>query len=169
MLFEKDSSKAAIYNQSPSENTEINTNKTYLVYEENLEMQNEINDLNNRILKNNNIWLSAKQIISYSLKNNTNNTEFFWDYLDILFKDTKDTFNDIKKVIYSTNDFCIEFDNSTISKYVVDNLKITKFKPSGYIFNSSDNNKWDFKIVVITNKNIYAANRYINENTIGFY
>lgn len=143
--------------------------KTYLIYEEDIEMQNEINDLNNHTLKKSNFWLSAKQIVSYSLNNNNPNKCFFWDYLDILFKDTKDTFDDIKKVIYSSNEFCIEFDNSTISKYIVDNIKINKFKPSGYLFNSNDYNKWEFKIVVITNKNIYAANRYIIENTIGFY
>ena len=41
---------------------------------------------------------------------------------------------------------------------------------NGYLFKTSENvNKWHFKIVVITTKNIYSANRHIDDKTIGFY
>lgn len=142
-------------------------NKTYLVYDEEQEIKNEINDYSAHLNKNNDIWISAKSIISSSLNKSKSQT-FFWDYLDMQFKENNDDFNNIKKVIYSTNSNILEFDN-TIAKYIVDNLKINKFKPSGYIFSSTDNNAWDFKIVVITTNNVYSSNRYIDENTIGFY
>ena len=144
-----------------------NKNKTYLVYDEEIEMQNEVDDFNYHLYKNNESWISAKAIVSSSIKNNKSQS-FFWDYLDILFKNNNDDFNNIQKVIYSSNSIIHEFSN-TISKYIVDNLKINNFKPSGYIFSSTDNNIWDFKIIVITNKNVYSSNRYIDENTIGFY
>lgn len=142
-------------------------NKTYLVYDEEEEIKNEIKDYSSRINKNNDSWITAKTIISSSLNMNKSQI-FFWDYLDIQFKENNDDFDNIKKVIYSTNTIVLEFEN-TIAKYIVDNLKINKFKPSGYIFSNTDNNIWDFKIVVITNNNIYSSNRYIDENVIGFY
>ena len=142
-------------------------NKTYLVYDEEEEIKTEIKDYESHINKNNDSWITAKNIISSSLKQNNSHT-FFWDYLDIQFKNNNDDFNNIKKVVYSTNTVILEFEN-TIAKYIVDNLKINKFKPSGYIFSSTDNTIWDFKIVVITTNNIYSSNRYIDENTIGFY
>ena len=90
---------------------------------------------------------------------------------NLLFKknDAPDSFDNIHKVIYSSNESVFEFD-TVISKYIVDNLKICKYIPSGYLFNNSnDTNMWSFKIVVITNKNIYAANRYIDEHKIGCF
>ena len=143
--------------------------KTYLVYNENSEMIEEYNDFKSHLNKNSNMWISAKTIVSSSI-NKTKSQSFFWDYLDILFNNNNnnDNFNNIQKVIYSINDIVFEFD-TTIAKYIVDNLKINSFKPSGYIFSSTDNNVWDFKIIVITSKNVYSANRYIDENTIGFY
>ena len=141
--------------------------KTYLVYDEEVEMKNEVDDFNSHLYKNNDSWISAKTIVSSSIKNNKSQS-FFWDYLDILFKNNSDDFNNIQKVIYSSNCTLHEF-NNTIAKYIVDNLKINNFKPSGYIFSSTDNNAWDFKIIVVTSKNVYSSNRYIDENTIGFY
>jgi len=144
--------------------SDMTNNKTYLVYNEYNEKQNEINDYNSHLFKNNDIWIAAKTIVSeHNIKK-----VFFWDYLDILFNNNNDDFNNINKVIYSINNIILEFDN-TIAKFIVDNLKINSFKPVGYIFSNNDNNIWDFKIVVITSKNIYSANRYIDENTIGFY
>jgi len=141
-------------------------NYFYLFYNEQKEMQDEIDGYNYNLNKNTGNWLIAKNIISNSKKDKTN-SEYFWDYLELLFKES-DNFDNIKKVIYSANESVFEFD-STIAKYVVDNLKICKYKPNGYLFNNSENNKWSFKIVVITNKNIYSANRYIDETSIGCY
>ena len=157
--------------KNSSKNDLKNANKTYLVYDEAAEMATEIDNFNYHLYKNTEHRLSAKTIVSSSIKNiksQTKSQSFFWDYLDILFKNNNDDFNNIQKVIYSTNGLVFEFDN-TIAKYIVDNLKINTFKPSGYIFSSTDNNIWDFKIVVTTTKNVYSANRYIDENTIGFY
>ena len=145
----------------------LENRKTYLVYDETNDVIQEIKDYSSRLCKTSDTWISAKTIVSSSFKN-TKSQSFFWDYLDILFKNTNDDFNNIKKVIYSINDIVFEFD-TTIAKYIVDNLRINNFKPSGYIFSSTDNNVWDFKIIVITSKNVYSANRYIDENTIGFY
>lgn len=88
--------------------------------------------------------------------------------MDLLFKDKHDSFDNIVKVIYSSNESVFEFD-TVISKYIVDNLKISKYKPNGYIFNNNDsnNNIWSFKLVVITSKNTYSTNRYIDDTTIG--
>lgn len=153
------------------ESTEDKLENTYLFYNEKNEVQKEIDDFNYHLLKNSGDWLIAKNIVSSSKEN----TEFFWDYLDLLFKkkytsDKSDSFDNIIKVIYSSNESVFEFD-TVISKYIVDNLKLSKYKPNGYIFNNNDNNNniWSFTIIVITNKNIYSANRYIDETTIGCF
>lgn len=117
-------------------------------------------------------WQYAKMIVSHSYDNANAFTEFLWDYLDIQFQANNDDFNNITKVYYK-NDLDIgmiyEFE-PVIAKYLVENLKIQSFKPKGYIFNGDENlNKWGFKIVVITTKGIYTANRYITENIIGCY
>jgi len=142
------------------------TDKTFLFYNETEEIKKETDAFNYHLLKNSGNWLIAKTIVSYSKEN----TEFFWDYLDLLFKknDTPDSFDNINKVIYSSNESVFEFD-TVISKYIVDNLKISKYKPNGYIFNNNDsnNNIWAFTIIVITSKNIYSANRYIDDTTLG--
>jgi len=167
LLDDKSLDEDTLYTNFNYKNNNKNVKKTYLVYDEAEEMSNEINDFNCHLYKNNNNWLSAKTIVSYSLKQH-NSKSFFWDYLDILFKNNADDFNNIKKVIYSIDNIILEF-NNTIAKYIVDNLKINNFKHSGYIFSNTDNNVWDFKIVVITSKNVYSSNRYIDENTIGCY
>jgi hypothetical protein len=144
-------------------------NKTILIYNEIQEIQNEINIFNEHLFKNTGSWLSAKTIISNSV-NNISNTEYLWDYLDILFKNNNDDFDNIQSIIYSSNGSIFEFNNTTISKFIVDNLKICKFKSIGYIFNNNnENNIFNFKLVVITNKNIYPVNRYIDENKLGYY
>ena len=117
-------------------------------------------------------WQYAKMIISHSYTNANLNTEFLWDYLETQFQANNDDFNNITKVYYK-NDLDIgiiyEFE-PVVAKYLVENLKIQSFKPKGYIFNGDENqNKWEFKIVVITTKGIYTANRYITENIIGCY
>jgi hypothetical protein len=170
--------------------------KCNLFYNEQLEIQNEIAAYNYHLHKNSYNWLLAKKIVSLTVENKAN-TEFFWDYLDILFnsntntntntntnnnnndednnKDSNsnhnhDNFDDIQKVIFSFDNNVFEF-NNIIAKYLVDNLKIFKYKPSGYLFNKNNNeqNKFNFKIVVITHKNVYSVNRYIDENKLGFY
>ena len=143
---------------------ELINKKTHLYYNEKQEIQEEINSLIYHSNKNTSDWLLAKKIVSYSEKD----SNFFWDYLDLLFKVNNDNFDNINKVIYSSNESVYEF-NTIIAKFIVDNLKIYKFKPNGYIFNNNENNTWSFKIVVITTKHIYTANRYIDENKIGCY
>ena len=82
-----------------------------------------------------------------------------------------DSFENIEKVFYKNEldiDIVYEFD-TTISKYIVENLKIFKYKPDGYLFkNDINQNKFNFTITIITSKNIYTINRYINENQMGF-
>ena len=115
-------------------------------------------------------WHTAKMIVSHSYSNAY--TDFLWDYLSIQFQENNDDFNNIIKVYYKNNlDIGIIYEFETvIAKYLVDNIKIQSFKPKGYIFNNDENqNKWDFKIVVITSKGIYCANRYITDNIIGCY
>jgi hypothetical protein len=142
-------------------------NYFYLYYNEQKEMQDEIDGYNYNLNKNTGNWLIAKTIISNSKKDKAN-SEFFWDYLELLFNGS-DNFDNIKKIIYSANESVFEFD-TTIAKYIVDNLKICKYKPNGYLFNNNtENNKWNFKIVVVTSKNIYSANRYIDETSIGCF
>ena len=145
--------------------------RTLIYYNEDDDMYNEELNYNYHIRKHFGNWQYAKMIISHSY-NDKQATEFFWDYLNLQFQENNDNFDNIKKVYYK-NDLDIgiiyEFD-SEIAKYLVDNIKIQSYKPKGYIFNGAENqNKWEFKIVVITSKGIYTANRYINENTIGFY
>ena len=115
-------------------------------------------------------WHTAKMIVAHSYANSY--TEFLWDYLNIQFQENNDDFNNIIKVYYKNNldiEIIYEFE-TVIAKYLVDNIKIQSFKPRGYLFNSDENqNKWEFKIVVITSKGIYCANRYITDNVIGCY
>lgn len=115
-------------------------------------------------------WQYAKMIVSHS--NNVLCTDFIWDYLDILFQQNYDDFNNITKVYYKNNlDIGIVYEfEPVVAKFLVENLKIQPYKSKNYLFSNDENiNKWDFKITIITTKGIYAANRYINESTIGFY
>jgi len=145
--------------------------RTLIYYYEEDDMHDEELNYNYHIKKNFGNWQYAKMIVSHSY-NDKLATEFFWDYLETQFNANNDSFDNIIKVYYK-NDLDLgiiyEFDNQ-IAKYLVDNLKIQSYKLKGYIFNGDENiNKWSFKIVVITSKGIYTANRYISENIIGFY
>jgi hypothetical protein len=154
------------------EDAESNSDKkTLIYYYEDDDMHNEEINYNYHINKNFGNWQYAKMIISHSY-NDKQATEFFWDYIEAQFNTNNDSFDNIIKIYYK-NDLDLgiiyEFENE-IAKYVVDNLKIQSYKPKGYIFNGDENqNKWAFKIVVITSKCIYTANRYITDNIIGFY
>jgi hypothetical protein len=142
--------------------------KTYLTYDEHTEINDEISMMNYHANKDSGDWLSAKYIIS---QQTDTRTEFLWDYLESRFKLNNDDFDNIKQIFYKDtflNSIC-EF-SETIAKYVVDNLKIKKFVPKGYIFSTSDKlNEWNFTITVITTKGIYSANRYVDETMIGWY
>ena len=150
-----------------SDDTIVHDKNSYLFYNEEQDIQDEINDYNYHLCKNSGDWLLAKQLVKDAI-NNKLNTENFWNYLDLLFEENNDNFNNIVKVIYSSGNTVIEF-NTFISKYIVDNLKICKYKPNSYLFNNDEHNIWSFKIVVVTSKNIYSANRHINDNKIGFF
>ena len=143
----------------------------YMIYDEKKEMELEQELLNYHKQKDSGYWKIAKMIVEHSSKDK-NNTEFFLDSMDNEFKKNKDTFENVEKVFYKNDldiDIVYEFD-TTISKYIVENLKIFKYKPSGYLFKTDSNqNKFKFTITIITSKNIYTINRYINENKMGFF
>jgi len=145
--------------------------KLYMIYDEEKEMVYEKKLLNYHIQKDSGYWKIAKMIVEHSSKTNTN-TEFFLDSMDNEFKKNKDAFENIEKIFYKNeldSDSVYEF-NTTISKYIIENLKIFKFKPDGYLFkNDINNNKFNFTITIITSKNSYTINRYINENQLGFF
>ena len=150
---------------------EICPKPLFIIYDENKEIDEETQLLNYHKNKDCGYWKIAKMIIAHSNKDN-NNTEFYLDYLDIQIKNNNDELENIEKVFYRNNldiDIVYEFEG-VIAKFIVENLKIFKYKPLGYLFNKDVNqNKWNFTISVITNKNIYTSNRYINENQIGYY
>lgn len=145
--------------------------KVHLYYDEIEEIENEKECLEYHTKKLFGSWNSAKIIISHSYANK-NLTEFVWDYFYKLFQSNNDDFDNIHTVYYKNDldlDFVYQFDDN-IAKFVVDNMKIPVYKQNGFIFNNDENvNKWTFKIIIITNKGVYTANRYINDNLIGFY
>jgi hypothetical protein len=150
---------------------EIFQKPLYIIYNENTEMIEECQLLNYHKNKDCGYWKIAKMIVAHSTKEKTN-TEFYMDYLDMDINKNNDTLENIEKVFYRNNldiDIVYEFEG-VIAKFIVENLKIVKFKPLGYIFNKDvEQNKWDFTISVITSKNIYTSNRYISESQIGYY
>jgi hypothetical protein len=116
-------------------------------------------------------WHYAKMIVLHSYQNK-NNTEFFFDHLDKLFQKNSDCMNNVVSVFYKNDldiDIVYEF-KSAPGIHLLDNLRIPAYKPDGIIFsNAEDTNKWSFKIVVLTKKGIYTANRYISDDIIGCY
>lgn len=135
--------------------------------EQNLEkLQNEYH-----IMKQSGDWYYAKMIVSHAYQDK-NNTDLFWNHLEKQFLKNDDSFDNIITTYYKNDldiDIIYQF-ASEPSKHLVDNLRIPAYKPHGIIFsNPEDANKWSFKIVVITNKGIYTANRYITEDLIGCY
>lgn len=116
-------------------------------------------------------WHYSKMIVSHSYQNK-NNTEFFFDHLDKLFQKNGDCMNNVISVYYKNDldiDIVYEFAPGP-GIHLLDNLRIPAYKPDGIIFsNAEDTNKWSFRIIVLTKKGIYSANRYINEDVIGCY
>jgi hypothetical protein len=123
------------------------------------------------IKKNSGDWYYAKMIVCHAFQDK-NNTDFLWDHLEKQFNKNGDSFDNIFDVYYKNEldiDIIYHFTEGT-AKHLIDNLRIPSYKPNGIIFsNPEDTNKWSFKIVVITCKSIYTANRYINEDLIGCY
>ena len=150
---------------------EIFQKPLYMIYNENTEINEECQLLNYHKNKDCGYWKIAKMIVAHSTKEK-NTTEFYLDYLDINISKNNDNLENIEKVFYRNNldiDIVYEFEGA-IAKFIVENLKIFKYKPLGYIFNKDvEQNKWDFTISVITSKNIYTSNRYISETQIGYY
>jgi len=145
--------------------------KVFLYYDEYYELQDEEIMESYHKEKNFGNWHYAKRIISHS-NDDKQATEFFSDYLERQLRENNDNFNNIQKVYYKNNlDVGIIFEfEEYVAKYLVDNLKIQEYKPKGYIFSGDENqNKWAFKIIVITSKGIYSANRYITDSIIGCY
>jgi hypothetical protein len=142
-----------------------------MFYNESKEINEEIQLLNYHKNKDCGYWKIAKMIIAHSTKDKSN-TEFFLDSLDIELQKNNDKLENIEKVFYTNNldvDIVYEFEGA-IAMFIVENLKLFKFRPLGYVFNKDVNqNKWDFTISVITSKSIYTSNRYISETQIGFY
>lgn len=122
-------------------------------------------------LKQSGDWYYAKLIISHACQDK-NNTNLFCDQLERQLHKNNDSFENIITAYYKNDldiDIIYEFTTDS-AKHLIDNLRIPSYKPQGIIFsNPEDANKWSFKIVVITNKGIYSANRYITEDLIGCY
>ena len=156
------------YENSSDEESINYDSKTYLVYNEQTEINDEQTIMNYHINKDSGAWFDAKTIIS---QQDDTRTEFLWDYLESIFKLNNDDFDNIRHVYYKDtflNSIC-EFTETT-AKYLIDNIKIKKFVPKGYIFSTSDKlNEWHFTITIITTVGIYSANRYVDENIIGWY
>lgn len=116
-------------------------------------------------------WHYAKMIISHAYQDR-NNTEYLFDYLDKLMHKNGDFIGNVQHVYYKNDldiDIVYEFTPDP-GIHLLENLRIPAYKPHGIIFsNSEDTNKWSFKIVVVTSKSIYTANRYINDELIGCY
>ena len=148
-----------------------NITNNYIYYNENDDINNELQLYNYHTYKNVGNWNNAKILLIQS-NNDKKLTHYLYDYLDIQFKNNNDCFDNISKVYYINNvdiDIIYEF-NNTVAKHFVDNIKIQPYIPDGYIFsNSIDTNKWKFTITIITSKNIYTANRYITNTHIGFF
>lgn len=138
-----------------------------------LEEEQNIEKLQNEyhIEKQSSDWYYAKMIVSHAYQNK-NNTELFSDHLEKQLHKNNDSFENITTAYYKNDldiDIIYEFSQEP-AKHLVDNLRIPAYKPQGIIFsNPEDANKWSFKIVVITTKGIYSANRYITEELIGCY
>ena len=139
----------------------------------NLEEELNIEKLQNEyhIMKQSGDWYYAKMIVSHAYQDK-NNTDLFCDHLEKQFLKNGDSFDNIITAYYKNAldiDIIYQFSQEP-AKHLIDNLRIPPYKPHGIIFsNPEDANKWSFKIVVITNKGIYTANRYITEDLIGFY
>ena len=157
-------------NSSSDEEYNYYEPKTYLTYDEKTEIDNEIAMMNYHTNKDSSDWLVAKTIILQSNQDNTK-TEFLWDYLESRFKLNNDNFDNIRHVYYKDTFLNSIFTiTETPAKYLIDNIKIKKFVPKGYIFSTNDKlNEWNFTITVITSMGIYSANRYVDENIIGWY
>lgn len=123
------------------------------------------------ILKQSGDWYYAKMIVSHAYQDK-NNTELFCDHLEKQLQKNNDSFDRVIKAYYKNDldiDIIYEFAKEP-AKHLIDNLRIPAYKQPGIIFsNPEDANKWSFKIVVITTKGIYTANRYITEDLMGFY
>lgn len=145
---------------------------TLLTYEEQKEIEDELELNEYNYKKDFGNWLNAKTYIK-SINENKNNTEFFFDILANYFSGNSDDFNNIKEVLIEKDEMLFRF-NSEIGKYIVENLKIPSYKSKSYFSGLSglsgydeNVNKWVYKIVVITNKGFYCANRLIDETHYG--
>lgn len=167
-----------VYNTNNIDN--INTIANYsnynLFYDEEQDIIEEQKQIEYHKNKNTGKWKLAKHIVLQSTlddnKNRLENVQYLWDVLESSFKSNNDDFNNIYKVYYTNNKLfnkTYEFDSS-IAKYIVDNIKIPKFFSNSFIFNIvAKQNLFPFNIVIVTSKGIYSANRYIDEKLIGFY
>lgn len=139
-----------------------------MIYNLDEEIENELYNYNKNVEKESGEWKAAKMIIQHS-NIDTARSVWFLDILEPMMSSNNESFDDIKNVYYK-NDLDSEhmyvFDKSQ-SKYLIENLKLPEYKPNGIIFNSD--NKWDFHITIITNKNVYCANRYISDTLLGMY
>lgn len=111
-------------NSSSDEENNYYEPKTYLTYDEQTEIDNEIAMMNYHTNKDSSDWLDAKTIILQSNQDNTR-TEFLWDYLESRFKLNNDDFDNIRHIFYKDTFFnsIYEF-TETPAKYLIDNIKI---------------------------------------------
>lgn len=144
---------------------------SYLVYDDVQEMYDEAQADNQHIKKDSGNWLTAKNLVKASYEN-TNNTEFFLDVLANHMRENEDDFSEIKEVLLET-ETTIHCFGSEIGKYIVENIKIPAYKSKSYFSGISgfddSVNQWGWKIVVVTTKSMYCANRLMSESQMGCF
>ena len=166
-----ESYESSNYNREDNLDNEDNRKVSFIGY--NLEEEQDIENAQNEYhtLKQSGDWYYAKLIVSHAYQDK-GNTDFFCEHLEKQFQKNADSFDNVIVAYYKNDldiDIIYEFSKEP-AKHLIDNLRIPAYKPHGIIFsNSEDANKWSFRIVVITTKGIYTANRYITEDLIGCY
>ena len=144
---------------------------THLIYDEVQEIYEEAQKESYNIKKDSGNWLIAKELVKSSY-GSTNHTDFFIDVLANHMREKQDEFSEINEVLFE-NEKTIHCFGSEIGKYIVENIKIPAYKSKSYFSGISGYddsvNQWGWKIIVITNKSIYCANRLITETQMACF
>lgn len=123
------------------------------------------------LLKDSGLWNYAKMIIGNNNKDTIAFTEYFLDYFEPHLTKNNDLFENIQRVYYKSyldTDIIYDFNNQSIAKYIIENIKISTYKQPGYFGINENHNKWPFTISIITKSGVYTFNRYIAESRIGY-
>mgnify|MGYP003336342453 CR=1 FL=1 len=100
-----------------------NKKRDIIPYEINDDLEYEINSNEYHVNKTYGNWYSAKLIVS-SNWNDKKMSVFLWDYLEKLFEECDDSFDNILGVYYKSNlDIDIVYDfEAVVGKYLIDNI-----------------------------------------------